>query len=505
MRDTLGGRIRRCVEPIAWSFEGLLGRFIGKEGGSSEGKKDVFSIAGERMLLRLRQCLSEGHPCKMKSHQKLFPSYPHQPLFTLLLGAGFLIGGLSQSQRLHGEILVHETFDGGPGALLNQSDSAWLHTSGTEGDLQQAQGWLQLSSKQSEDVAIALGDRHFDDASEDILYLMMTLKVTDKPSKAGAYFAHFRGGGSSTYRGRLFVAAEEEGEGFRLGVANGASKSSEVTWWTEPFALNEPIQVVMSYHARSGLSRLGLNPAQETDLTLLAEDVAIPRGIHQFAFRQASGLGGIWVDQLTITDDFGDLPRQTASLTPTIQIRPLTDAFPEGAGATAWFEWERGGDLTHPVHLQVFWSGNAVPEEDFFVNENSLVLASNQSHGRVYLETMKDRLVEGDEVLIAEVRAFAGEALLGDATLEGRILDDDTLSLAQVGGIHWKHGDTGNPTLAIDVVGNKGDFYRIESSVDLVTWEPRETGVLTEPSHTLSWALDRDQPAQFFRAGAERE
>ncbi|MGA0327960.1 MAG: hypothetical protein ACO3OK_13255, partial [Limisphaerales bacterium] len=120
-------------------------------------------------------------------------------MFTLLLGAGFLIGGLSQSQRLHGEILVHETFDGGPGALLNQSDSAWLHTSGTEGDLQQAQGWLQLSSKQSEDVAIALGDRHFDDASEDIIYLMMTLKVTDKPSKAGAYFAHFRGGGSSTY------------------------------------------------------------------------------------------------------------------------------------------------------------------------------------------------------------------------------------------------------------------------------------------------------------------
>ena len=505
MRPTLAGRNRRWVEPIAWSFEGLLGRFIGKEGGSSEGKKDVFLVAGKRMLLRLRQCLSEGHPCKMKSHQKLFPSYPHQPLFALLLGAGFLIGGLSQSQRLHGEILVHDTFDRGPGALLNQSEAGWLHTSGTEGDLQQAQGWLQLSSKQSEDVAIALGDRHFDDASEDLLYLMMTLKVTEQPSKAGTYFAHFRGGGSSTYRGRLFVAAEEEGEGFRLGVANGASKSSEVTWWPEPFALNEPLQVVMSYHARSGLSRLGLNPAQETDLTLLAEDVAIPRGIHQFAFRQASGLGGIWVDQLTVTDDFGDLPRQTASVIPTFQIRPLTNDFPEGAGSAAWFEWERGGDLTHPIHLQVLWSGTADPEEDFMVSEASWVLASGQSHGRVYLETMKDRLVEGDEVLIAEVRAFAGEALLGDATLEGRIMDDDTLSLAQVGGIHWQHADTENPTVAIDVVGSKGDFYKIESSVDLVTWEPRETGVLTEPSHTLSWTLDRDQPAQFFRAGAATE
>ena len=120
------------AEPIAWSFEGLLGRFIGKEGGSSEGKKDVFLAAGKRMLLRLRQCLSEGHPCKMKSHQKLFTSYSHQPLFALLLGAGFLIGGLSQSQRLHGEILVHDTFDGGPGALLNQSEATgWLHTSGT--------------------------------------------------------------------------------------------------------------------------------------------------------------------------------------------------------------------------------------------------------------------------------------------------------------------------------------------------------------------------------------
>ena len=91
----------------------------------------------------------------------------------------------------------------------------------------------------------------------------------------------------------------------------------------------------MSYHVRSGLSRLGLNPSQETDLTLLAEDVTIPRGIHQFAFRQASGLGGIWVDQLTVTDDFGDLPRQTASVTPTFQIRPLTDVFPEGAASAA--------------------------------------------------------------------------------------------------------------------------------------------------------------------------
>ena len=129
----------------------------------------------------------------------------------------------------------------------------------------------------------------------------------------------------------------------------------------------------MSYHNRSGLSRLGLNPSQETDLTLLAEDAAIPRGIHQFAFRQASGLGGIWVDQLTVTDDFGDLPRQTASVTPTFQIRPLKDAFPEGAGSAARFEWERDGDLTHPIHLQIFWSGSAVPEEDFFVSEASTI------------------------------------------------------------------------------------------------------------------------------------
>ena len=196
-------------------------------------------------------------------------------MFALLLGAGFLIGGLSESQRLHGEILVYDTFDGGHGALLNQSDAGWLHASGTEGELQQAQGWLQHSSKKTEDVTIAIGD----------------------------------------------------------------------------------------------------------------------------------------------------LPRQTASVTPTFQIRSLKDAFPEGAGATAWFEWERGGDLTHSIHLQIFWSGTAVPEEDFMVSE-------------AFLETMKDRLVEGNEVLIAEVRAFAGEALLGDATLEGRILDDDTLSLAQVGGIH---------------------------------------------------------------------
>ena len=243
--------------------------------------------------------------------------------------------------------------------------------------------------------------------------------------------------GALRLRGRLFVAAEEEGEGFRLG---GASKSSEVTWWPEP-SLDKGLRVVMSYHVRSGLSRLGLNPSREADLTLLAEDVAIPRGIHQFAFRQASGLG-IWVDPLTVTGD-EDLPRQTA-LSSSLQIRPLTDVFPEGAGSAAWFEWERGG-ITHPIHLQIFWSGSAVPEEDFFVSEASLVLASGQSHGRVYLETMKDRLVEGDEVLIAEVRVFADEVLLGDATLEGRIMDDGTPLLAQVGGIHWQHADRRTP------------------------------------------------------------
>ena len=116
--------------------------------------------------------------------------------------------------------------------MLNQSDTGWLHTSGTEGDLQQAQGWLQLSSKQSEDVAIALGDRHFDDASEDLLYLMMTLKVTEQPSKAGTYFAHFRGGGSSTCVVDSLWRLRKGG-GFHLG-ANGASKSSEVTGGPSP-------------------------------------------------------------------------------------------------------------------------------------------------------------------------------------------------------------------------------------------------------------------------------
>ncbi|MBT6805742.1 MAG: hypothetical protein HOA47_12305, partial [Verrucomicrobia bacterium] len=142
----------------------------------------------------------------------------------------FLWLGLSCAMALHGlegvanaATLVDHDFDLADGSLVGASNGVWQHRSGGEGDLVTEEGSLIIRSSASEDVAVAIGESDYDESSSETLFVSFTLQVVELPTAGGGYFAHFRGGGSSTFRGRLFIAASEDG-GYQLGVSNGASK-----------------------------------------------------------------------------------------------------------------------------------------------------------------------------------------------------------------------------------------------------------------------------------------
>jgi hypothetical protein len=151
-----------------------------------------------------------------------------------------------------------------------------------------------------------------------IFYVSMRVALTNLPTSAGSYFAHFKADAFDglNFRGRTFAATSGAASGkYRLGVANNAASISAGGLLPTDLSLNTPYFIVIRYNVGTGESRLWINPAAESSAGVSAVDNPSPIAIGAFTFRQNSGIGGVCVDDLKIGTAWVDV-----AVGPALQI-----------------------------------------------------------------------------------------------------------------------------------------------------------------------------------------
>jgi hypothetical protein len=341
--------------------------------------------------------------------------------------AGFMAFN-AMGNILHAETLVDQYFDLENGALVERSNEIWQHRSGSEGDLLISDGILVVSSSASEDASIMLGGAVFDGSSSETLYVSFTLNVADLPTAGGGYFAHFRGGSSATFRGRLFIAASEDG-GYQLGIGNGASKFADSTIANDSLEIAKEYRIVMSYEPATAITKLGIDPNLESDLSVVATDSVSVKSIDQFAVRQTSGIGTLQIDHLKVSTEFSDLTANAGPQKPTLKIQSNLKALPERGEPSLIAIIERTGPLDAALRIELLWRGTAEFGVDYLNAPLFVTLDVGQADLEIQVMVADDALKEGLETIELEIVSSVDFKIAGSHILIWKIQDDDLTTI----------------------------------------------------------------------------
>jgi hypothetical protein len=231
------------------------------------------------------------------------------------------------------DLLLSERFDYPDGSLTNVSGGKWTLHSGNRAGLFVRNGAVELDSLTSvltDDVNAALAGGPFQPGGGASLYARFSVKLVALPTGAGNYFAHFRDAGTG-YRCRVFATTSGAAAGkYRLGIAN--SGSSCVTFPVD-LSLHTARLAVMRYEIGAGVSTLWVEPAAETDLSVIAQDEALPIGVVSFALRQSwssgAGAGKVVLDDLFVATSFAEVMAATGP--PIITRQPVSQSVLAGS------------------------------------------------------------------------------------------------------------------------------------------------------------------------------
>lgn len=208
-------------------------------------------------------------------------------------------------------LLFSDDFNRADGLLVDGSGT-WIHNPGTSLEMSIVNNRLQMAQNQAEDVytelpGFAPSSGNGSTTNGSVLYAKMTIDLSVLPSTAGEYFAHFRDD-ATQFRSKLFVSRTNAASGFyRVGIANSANVVTPASQVATDLATNTTYTVVVRYNVGTGESKLWLNPSAETDAGVSATDSPSLASISSWAFRQASGIGTNFVDDLKIGGAFSDV------------------------------------------------------------------------------------------------------------------------------------------------------------------------------------------------------
>lgn len=192
-----------------------------------------------------------------------------------------------------------------PNGPVVDGSGLWLSHSGTFQEAQITNQQLRLTFAGSEDVSTELDGRPYAPSSGALLYASFKATFTALPSSGGGYFAHFKDDGASNFRARIFAQTAGAASGaFRLGLANAAAGASVV--FPRDLALGPTYTVVTRYNTATGVSTLWIDPDSEDSPSVTATDTPSTMSVHTYAFRQASGIGTLLVDDLKVAGNFTD-------------------------------------------------------------------------------------------------------------------------------------------------------------------------------------------------------
>jgi len=221
----------------------------------------------------------------------------------------------------------------------NSGLSPWANHSGIT-PMVVENGQLKINASQAEDVNALLVGQPYTTNSEAQLYARFTVMFTNTPSVAGAYFAHFKDTGTG-FRCRIWASATNVATGatadpgtFFLGVGNSSGvNTANQGQLPDVLTTNVTYTVVARLVVSNAASSIWINPSSESDPSASGNDTLVAGtdvNIVAFAFRQSSGEGVIYVDDLKVGTAFNDVAG--ANTAPTISSIP-NQAIPAGGSA----------------------------------------------------------------------------------------------------------------------------------------------------------------------------
>ena len=197
--------------------------------------------------------------------------------------------------------LVDEDFTYPDGALTNVAVGTWAAHSGTTG-ADVSGNALSLSASSSMDVNTSLGGTY----SSGTVYYKFELTMTAQPTATGSYLAHLKDG-ASNFRDRVY--AKSSGAGFVLGVSTWTETA---TFWATVLDLSTPYTVVVGANLGTDTTTLWIDPLTESS-TSISSTAATTSTATQFAFRQASGIGTMTIDDLAVATTFNEVVPEPAT------------------------------------------------------------------------------------------------------------------------------------------------------------------------------------------------
>lgn len=234
-----------------------------------------------------------------------------------------LLVGLAYACSAHAGIILSDSFSYPDGAVTEAPGSPWVaHSGAGNGPVQIIGGQLRVTGGSAEDVNALLAGGPYLSNSVAVLYSSFKMRVTSQPGAAGTYIAHFKdtnSGAATGFGGRVWVnntnaytGAAVSNNQFRIGIGNGTSASSLSGQINQDLFLSTNYLIVTRFVPNTGLATIWVNPTAESDPSVTATDPGTaarpnPIDVVAYSFRQASGQGTIFVDDLRVGTTFNDV------------------------------------------------------------------------------------------------------------------------------------------------------------------------------------------------------
>lgn len=251
-----------------------------------------------------------------------------------ILNFAAFVAALVVVSHTHAALLLYEPFNYTNGPLVTSSAGLWSTHSGTTGQLEVISGRVDLRVPETEDVNVLIPGQPYAATSSTILYVSFTLQVTNLPSAAGQYFAHFKGSGTSNFRSKIYVLTSGAAAGkFRVGIGNAAGTIASATNAVD-LAMNTDYRVYVRYGISNGLATLWVDPVSEASPAVTGTDATSGATLTSFALRQDTGIGVLQLDDLRIGTTFSDVYAAAVLVPPGISQQPASTTAIEGGAAT---------------------------------------------------------------------------------------------------------------------------------------------------------------------------
>jgi len=252
-----------------------------------------------------------------------------------LIFAGLAVLILHYAPFSEASTIFFDSFDYPNGSIVTNSAGVWItHSGATTGQVQVVSGRVLISQTNTEDISAQLAGQPYPATTNVLLYARFTVNFAGLPSGAGTYFAHFKDATATGFRDKIFATTNGVQAGFfHVGVGNVTNSNFAVV--SSNLSLNTDYVLVTRYAPSNATSTLWLNPADETDPSTTATDVASTLTISTFALRESlssgDGMGTLFLDDLRVGTSFVDVVPPSA---PVITVQPQRQTGIEGSNVT---------------------------------------------------------------------------------------------------------------------------------------------------------------------------